>query len=403
MVPSDAYRAPSPHGTPLSSPTFDWLVVGAGFTGATLAERLASQTNQRVLIVDRRPHLAGNAYDGPGIGGLHLHHYGAHIFHTSSEKVWKYLSTFTVWRPYEHRVLGVVDGVLVPIPFNLTSLHRLFPGPEAKAIERALRAEVGDGGRVPVLRLLEHPDPVLVSFAQYVHDVVFANYSAKQWGLQTDELDRSVTGRVPIIVSHDDRYFRDVHQGLPIDGYVRLFERMLDHPNIEICLGAEYRSLDAGVRAGRTIFTGPIDEYFDHRFGPLAYRSLRFEHRVIPVPRALPAAVVNHPAAPGFTRFLEHTWLTGEVSTQTVVTSEWPEDHVTGRNEPYYPIPRPANRALHDRYRALAATEAPNVVFAGRLADYRYYDMDQAVSRALLVFRSLKAGKITNAVPALSQ
>ena len=402
MVYDDGCYVSTAPATSMSAPRADWLVVGAGFTGATLAERLASQANQRVLVVDRRPHLAGNAYDGPGNEGLHLHHYGAHIFHTSSEKVWTYLSTFTDWRPYEHRVLGDVDGVLVPIPFNLTSLHRLFPGRQAKAIERALRAEVGSDGRVPVLRLLEHPDPVLASFARYVHDAVFANYSAKQWGLQTEELDRSVTGRVPIVVSHDDRYFRDAHQGLPADGYVRLFERMLDHPNIEIRLGVEHRDVDADIRDGQTIFTGPIDEYFDHCFGSLPYRSLRFHHSIVPVGRALPAAVVNYPAAPGFTRLLEHTQLTGEVSSRTVITSEWPEEYVAGRNEPYYPIPRPESRALHHRYRVLAVTKAPNVVFAGRLADYRYYNMDQAVSRALLVFRSLASGRSAESVPALA-
>lgn len=373
----------------MTTPEFDWLVVGAGFTGATLAERLASQLDQRVLVVDRRPHIAGNAYDGVGPDGQRLHHYGAHIFHTASDRVWAYLSRFTDWRPYQHRVLGSIDGLLVPIPFNLTSLHRLLPADRADTVEQRLVAEVGMGGRIPVLRLLEHPDPVLSSFGRFVHDKVFATYSAKQWGLRTDQLDRSVTGRVPVLVSEDDRYFQDRHQAMPADGYVALFERMLAHPNIEVALGVDHAEVAGAVRAGRTVFTGPIDAFFGHCFGALPYRSLRFEHRTLPGDRVQPVAVVNHPQAEGFTRTLEHGWLTGDHHDATVITTEWPQAHVPGETEPYYPVPRPDNRALHQRYLALAAAEAPDVVFAGRLADYKYYDMDQAVSRALLLFRSL--------------
>ncbi|HXQ60676.1 MAG TPA: UDP-galactopyranose mutase [Acidimicrobiales bacterium] len=372
----------------------DWLVVGAGFTGATLAERLASQLDQRVLVVDRRSHMAGNAFDGPGPDGRPIHHYGAHIFHTVSDRVWAYLSQFTRWRPYEHRVLGSIDGKLVPIPFNLTSLHALVPERRATAIEHRLLAEIGSGGTIPVLTLLEHPDPLLRGLGDFVYEKVFSNYSAKQWGLRPDQLDRSVTGRVPVVVSHDDRYFHDRHQAMPADGYVAMFERMLKHPNIDVLLDTDHRDVLGRVGQARTVFTGPIDEYFGNRYGALPYRSLDFRHEAAAVEFAQPVAVVNHPEAEGFTRILEHKHLTGVTSATTVLTTEWPQDHVPGVNDPYYPVPRPENRSLHARYLELARDTDPEVVFAGRLADYKYYNMDQAVSRALLVFRGLVPGTL---------
>jgi UDP-galactopyranose mutase len=367
----------------------DWLVVGAGFTGATLAERLATQGDQRVLVVDRRNHIAGNAFDGPGADGQPIHHYGAHIFHTASERVWSYLSQFTDWRPYEHRVLGLIEGDLVPIPFNLTSLHALLPPARAAAVEQSLLAEIGYGGTIPVLKLLEHSDSLLSGFGQFVYENVFANYSAKQWGLRPDQLDRSVTGRVPVIASHDDRYFHDAHQAMPAEGYSVMFERMLAHPNIDVMLGTDHRDVSHEMGAARKVFTGPIDEYFGHCFGDLPYRSLDFRHEYLPVEQAQPVAVINYPNEIGFTRILEHKHLTGVSGPATVLTTEWPQDHVPGTNDPYYPVPREENRALHARYLELAADTEPEVVFAGRLADYKYYNMDQAVSRALLVFRKL--------------
>ena len=385
---------------------YDWLVVGAGFTGAVLAERIAKELDQRVLVIDRRPHPAGNAFDGviDGTDSGEIHHYGAHIFHTVSDKVWNYLSQFTRWRPYEHRVLGMVDGKLIPIPFNLTSLHRLLPESKADAIEQRLLAEVGPDAKVPILRLMEHTDPMLRGLGELVYEKIFANYTAKQWGLGLDELDRSVGGRVPVVVSHDDRYFHDRHQAMPAEGYAKLFERLLDHPNISVELGVDYGSvvssggalgagtLDAGA-VKPTIYTGPIDEYFGYCYGPLPYRSLRFEHYREDVDYALPVAVVNHPAAEGYTRVIEHKHLTCIPSAGTVLTREWPEEYVVGRNDPYYPIMREDNRLLHARYLDLAAREAPHMHFAGRLADYKYYNMDQAVSRALLLFRQIAGGE----------
>jgi UDP-galactopyranose mutase len=370
----------------------DWLVVGAGFTGATLAERLASQLDQRVLVVDRRGHIAGNAFDGPGPDGQPIHHYGAHIFHTVSDRVWRYLSQFTTWRPYEHRVLGSIDGKLIPIPFNLTSLKALIPEPLGRAVEQRLLEEIGHGGTIPVLKLLEHPDHLLRGLGDLVYEKVFANYSAKQWGLRPDQLDRSVTGRVPVVASHDDRYFHDRHQAMPAAGYAAMFERMLDHPNIDVLLHTDHRDVLGDVGRARTVFTGPIDEYFDHVFGSLPYRSLEFRHEHLPIEYSQPVAVVNYPNESGYTRILEHKHLTAAVATGTVLTTEWPQEHVVGVNDPYYPVPREENRSLHARYLELAADTVPEVVFAGRLADYKYYNMDQAVSRALLVFRNLVPG-----------
>lgn len=368
---------------------YDWLVVGAGFSGATLAERIASQLDQRVLVIDRRNHIAGNAYDGAGPDGQSHHHYGAHIFHTASDRVWAYLSKFTQWRPYEHRVLGSVDGKLVPIPFNLTSLHQLFPEDLAATIEERLVTSVGRDATVPVLRLLEHEDPLLRDLGEFVYEKVFVNYSAKQWGLRPDELDRSVTGRVPIVVSHDDRYFHDRHQAMPAEGYLPMFERMLSHPNIDVDLGVDHREVGNEIGSVRTMYTGPIDEYFDHCYGSLPYRSLEFTHEVIDSHLVQPVAVINHPNAPGYTRVLEHNHLTAATGPTSVLTREWPLAYEPGRNEPYYPVPRPENRALHARYLELAEATAPHVRFIGRLGDYKYYNMDQAVSRALLAFREI--------------
>lgn len=372
---------------------YDWLVVGAGFTGATLAERLASELDQKVLVVDRRPHIAGNAWDGPGPSRHPIHHYGAHIFHTVSTRVWNYLSRFTEWRPYEHRVLGAVDGRLVPIPFNLTSLHALLPAHLAGLTETRLLSEYGPDCRVPILKLIEHPDPVIRDFGEYVYEKVFAKYSAKQWGLRPDELDRSVTGRVPVVLSHDDRYFHDRYQAMPSRGYSVLFSNMLRHPNIDLSLQTDYLDVEAGDYR-RVIFTGPIDEYFGYCFGHLPYRSLRFEHDLVNRTCAQPVAVINYPNADGYTRVLEHKHLTGHTGTSTVLTTEWPQAHVAGVTDPYYPIPREDNRRLHEQYRKLASDTSPLTVFAGRLADYKYYNMDQAVSRALLVFRSIAAKEL---------
>ena len=366
---------------------FDWLVVGAGLTGATLAERIASQLDQTVLVVDRRPHIAGNTHDPVDEHGIRVHRYGAHIFHTSSEGVWRYLSAFTDWRPYEHRVLASVAGQLVPLPCNLNTLDALLGEKAAAALGRTLSDVFGPGTRVPILRLIEHPDRALAELGSFLYDSLFVNYTLKQWGRRPEDLDPAVTGRVPVVIARDDRYFRDPHQALPADGYTTMVSRMLDHDRITVALSTDYESIRASIRCKRLVFTGPIDEFFECVYGPLPYRSLRFEDTELPIGPYQPTAVVNYPNEYAYTRIIEHAHFAGPVTGSTRITREYPEEYLPRYNEPYYPVPTESSRTLYKRYAALRAEVAPTVIFAGRLAKYRYFDMDQAVNHALQLFR----------------
>ena len=366
---------------------FDWLVVGAGLTGATFAERLASVLDQRVLVIDRRSHIAGNAHDYFDANGLLVHGYGAHIFHTNSQKVWDYLSRFTEWRPYEHRVLGSIDGKLVPIPFNLTTLAALLPGADGERIESLLLEKVGIDQTISVLKLLEHEDPALRQVGELAYEKIFLGYSAKQWGMRPEDLDRSVTGRVPIVVSRDDRYFHDTFQGIPVEGYTAMVQRMLNHDNIVVELGVDYATAREAHSAKRVLYTGPLDELLDYQFQPLPYRSLRFETKHYNQELVQPVGVINFPNDHDYTRTLEHKHLTGQQHEMTAVTTEWPQAHVPGENEPYYPVPEQASRNSYTTYRDMVGKKYPDFMIAGRLADYRYYNMDQAVNRALVLFK----------------
>jgi len=365
---------------------FDWLVVGAGLTGATFAERIASQLGETVLVIDRRAHVAGNTYDCLD-DGIRVHRYGAHIFHTGSERVWHYLSQFTDWRPYEHRVLASVAGQLVPLPFNLNTLEALIGTRQAAPLVASLVDEFGYGTRIPILRLLEHPNRTLADLGSFVYDSVFVNYTLKQWGRRPEDLDPAVTGRVPVLISRDDRYFRDRHQALPADGYTTMVTRMLDHDLITVATSTDHNSIGPAVRCRRTVYTGPIDEYFAGVYGPLPYRSLRFEDTRLATGPYQPVAVVNHPNEHDFTRIIEHAHFGGPREGSTLITREYPEEYQPGINEPYYPLPTPDSRQLYGRYAALLAEVAPTTVFAGRLAKYRYFDMDEAVSQALQIFK----------------
>lgn len=372
---------------------FDWLVVGAGLSGATLAERIATQMGQRALVIDRRPHVAGNAYDEADESGIRVHRYGAHIFHTNSQRVWDYLSAFTSWIPYTHRVLGQVGTTTVPIPFNLTSLYSLVPN-WAEAIEERLLAQVGPEKTISVLALLEHPDASLNKLGEFVYENIFRGYTIKQWGLRPEQIDRAVTGRVPIVVSRDDRYFRDRHQGIPEDGYTAMVERMLDHPLIALETGVEFRRASQRIRYDRVVFTGPIDEFFGFAHGSLPYRSLRFVNETLAVDRLQPVAVVNHPGEVPYTRVIEHAHFADQHAGRTTVTYEFPEAYERNANEPYYPLPTPDSRARYEQYARTAAKLKGQAVFSGRLAEYRYYDMDQAVAHALTKFSREIAGNV---------
>ena len=360
---------------------FDWLVVGAGFAGSTLAERIATERGERVLLVDRRAHIGGNAYDRHDEAGLLIHQYGPHIFHTNSDDIVEYLSQFTAWRPYEHRVLAEVDGQRVPIPINLDTVNRLY-GLSLTSEELpawfAARAE-----HVPVIRTSE--DVVVSAVGRDLYEKFFQGYTRKQWGMDPSELDKSVTARVPTRTCRDDRYFSDKHQIMPLHGYTRMFEAMLDRPNISVLLQTDYRDIRDLIPHRRLIFTGPIDEYFGFRFGKLPYRSLRFEHVVRDEAQHQPVAVLNYPQTQAYTRVTEYKHLTGQQHAKTALTFEYP----SADGDPYYPIPRPENQTLFKQYEALALT-TPDVWFVGRLATYRYYNMDQVVGQALATFRRIQ-------------
>lgn len=367
----------------------DWLIVGAGFTGCTLAERIATQLGQRVVLMDRRQHIGGNAYDVENADGILVHLYGPHIFHTNSTKVWDYLSQFTGWRPYEHHVQAVINGKHVPLPFNLNSIAASFPAHCAAPLCEKLIAQYGLNSKVPILRLRESSDAALQDLAEYIYHNVFYNYTLKQWGLTPEQLDPSVTGRVPVRVNYDDRYFEDVYQAMPAPSYSAMFERMLNHPNIEVMLGTNYLQNRQAVQFDRLIFTGPIDEYFEYLHGALPYRSLRFEFETVDQARYQPVGTVNFPNGERYTRITEQKHITGQVHPRSTIIREFPQAYDPASNEPYYPIPREDNRTQYDLYLNEAAKLNGKVLFAGRLADYRYYNMDQAVARALKVFEEI--------------
>ncbi|UYY56975.1 UDP-galactopyranose mutase [Sphingomonas sp. S2-65] len=383
------------HVQPIVSPTrypaehakhYDVMVVGAGFAGAVMAERLASQSNLKVLVVDRRPHIAGNAFDHLDAAGVLMHQYGPHIFHTNSQEIVDYLSQFTDWRPYEHRVLAQVDGQLVPIPINRTTLNKLYDldlkTDEEAAAYLASRAE-------PVAEIKTSADVVVSAVGQELYEKFFRGYTRKQWGMDPSELDKAVTARVPTRTNTDDRYFNDSFQAMPLEGYTKMFERMLDHPNIDLLLGVDYTQVREAYTHDHLVFTGPIDEYFGFRYGKLPYRSLKFEHQTIDQEWFQDVAVVNYPNEKvPYTRITEYKYLTGQTSPKTSITYEYP----AAEGDPYYPIPREENQALFKRYEALALAQS-DVTFVGRLATYRYYNMDQVVGQALATYRKQFAAK----------
>ncbi len=364
--------------------TVDCLVVGAGFSGAVIAERLAS-AGRRVLVVDRREHIGGNAHDHPDEHGVLVHRYGPHIFHTNSARVWRYLSRFTDWRPYEHKVLAEIEGRLVPVPFNLNSLHALFPAVRAARLEQLLCATFGYGARVPILKLRETRSTELRELADYVYHQVFLGYTTKMWGLPPEDLSPAVTARVPVAVSHDDRYFQDTYQAMPAAGYTALFSRLLDQPGITVRTGVDFFTERHRITARRIIYTGPVDAWFDYRYGPLPYRSLRFEHaHRADCDRHQATGTVNFPDLRPETRTTEFKYLTGQPHSGTSLVTEYPR----AEGPPYYPIPHPDCEAVYQRYKQ-RVTREPKVLFLGRLATYRYYNMDQVIAAALAKSGSL--------------
>ena len=370
---------------------FDYLVAGAGFAGATIAERLAEDGGKTVLICDRRPHIGGNAYDHYDEAGILVHRYGPHIFHTNSRDVYEYLSRFTEWRPYQHRVLASVDGQLLPVPINLNTVNGLYGTSFTSFQLEEFFRSVAE----PVEQLRTSEDVIVSKVGRELYEKFFRNYTQKQWGLDPSELDAAVTARVPVRTNCDNRYFTDTYQVMPLHGYTRMFERLLRHPRIKILLNADYREVRDMVPHREVIFTGPIDEFFDYRFGKLPYRSLEFKFETRNVPVAQEGPVINYPNENAYTRVTEFKYLTGQEHSKTTLVYEYPQ----AEGDPYYPVPRPENQQLYRKYQVLAQ-QTPGVHFLGRLGTYKYYNMDQCVAQALAYYRKVLVGSAELATPA---
>jgi len=358
---------------------FDYLIVGAGFAGSVLAERLASQ-GKKILILDKRDHIAGNAFDYYNEDGILIHKYGPHIFHTNSKDVFEYLSRFTSWRPYEHKVLASVDGQLVPIPINLNTINHLYGlNLNSSQVEDffASKAEVISG-------IKTSEDVVVSRVGRELYEKFFRGYTRKQWDLDPSELDASVTARVPTRTNKDDRYFTDTYQAMPLHGYTVMFQKMLLHPNIKLMLNTDYKEVINIIPHKRLIYSGPIDSFFDYRYGKLPYRSLEFKFETIDSEFFQSTGTINYPNEQMFTRITDFKYLTGQKHTKTAIVYEFPK----AEGDPYYPVPRPENAETYKRYQRLVES-IPDTYFVGRLATYKYYNMDQVVAQALTTFKKI--------------
>ncbi len=379
---------------------FDIVIVGVGFAGSVLARQLASIGNKQVLLVEKRTHIGGNCYDSYDRHGVLVHKYGPHLFHTSNKEVFDYLSRFTEWHEYQHQVLAVVDGQKVPLPFNLNSLEMLFPKSVAESLEKKLVEHFGFGVKVPILQLIKTDDPELKILADFVYEKIFVNYTVKQWGCGPEDISPEVMERVPFFVSRDNRYFQDTYQVVPKYGYTEMFQNMLDHPNIHPLLNTDYKDIVTVDMAngevnlfgepfkGDLIFTGMIDEFFNFRFGQLPYRTLDFSFESLSQEYFQEASVVNYPNNFDFTRITEFKRIHGQKLKHTTILREYPRDYHGVAKEgdtPSYPIFKDENLTQFEKYNQFS-TKFPKITLVGRLAEYRYYDMDDIVARALEVF-----------------
>jgi UDP-galactopyranose mutase len=365
---------------------FDYLIVGAGYAGSVLAERLARVGNKKVLIIDKRNHIAGNAYDHYNEDGILVHKYGPHIFHTNSKDVFDYLSKFTEWHNYQHKVLASVDGQMVPMPINLNTINSLYGLNLSSAdVEDFFASRAED-----VKHINTSEDVVVSKVGRELYEKFFRGYTRKMWELDPSELDASVTARVPTRTNKDDRYFTDTYQAMPLHGYTRMFETMLSHPNIKIMLNTSYQEIMDEISYKKLIFTGPVDEYFNYCYGKLPYRSIEFKFDTLNKENFQPTGTVNYPNDYAFTRITEFKHLTGQESTKTSIVYEFPK----AEGDPYYPIPKPENGILYKKYQALAE-QLSNTYFVGRLATYKYYNMDQVVAQALATFKKIQNHEIS--------
>ncbi|MEQ1635086.1 MAG: UDP-galactopyranose mutase [Methylococcales bacterium] len=378
---------------------FDFIIIGAGFAGSVLAERLATRP-KRILVIDKRRHIGGNCYDCFDEHGILIHQYGPHLFHTDNKAVFDYLGQFTEWRNYQHEVLAFIDGQNVPAPFNLNAIAQLFPPAFAETLTAKLMTIYGYGKKVPILELRQQDDADLKFLANFIYDKLFVNYTAKQWGLKPEEIAGEVTARVPVHVSRDNRYFQDRYQAVPKYGYTKIFEQLLKASNISLMLNTDFKSVmgfdvETGALTlfgspfkGELIYTGMIDELFDYRFGEIPYRSLHFDFEHHPVERYQAVTTVNYPNDYDYTRITEFKHINGQKSTGTTIVKEFPQDfdrHDAKKDIPYYPIFTDANAQKYTQYQQYAE-QFKHITLVGRLAENRYYDMDDMVARALQVF-----------------
>jgi len=361
---------------------FDFLIVGAGFAGAVMAERLASQLNKKVLIIDKRSHIAGNTYDHYNNDGLLIHKYGPHLFHTNSREIFDYLGEFTTWRPYEHRVLASVDGMLVPIPINLNTINQLYGLQlSSNQVDEFLRSKAETKTHI-----ITSEDVVVNKVGRELYEKFFKGYTKKQWGLDPSELDAAVAARIPVRNNRDNRYFTDTYQAMPSLGYTRMFENMLSHPNIKIMLNTDYKEIEQMIPHKEMIFTGPVDYYFDYCYGKLPYRSIEFRFETLETERHQVTGTINYPNEHPYTRSTEFKFITGQKHSKTTVVYEYPQKD----GDPYYPVPRPENSELYKRYQTLALG-LKSVYFTGRLATYKYYNMDQVVAQSLTLYKKISS------------
>ena len=387
--------------------SYQAIVIGAGISGAVMAEQMASKLGWKVLVLEQREHLGGNCYDHLDEDGVMIHKYGPHLFHTDKQRVWDYLSQFTEWRPYEHRVLSQIDGQLLPIPFNLTSIRKSFAAPVAEAMIQVLQQRFGEGARVPILQLRQEQEPLLQQLAEFIYQRAFVNYTSKQWGVGPEAISPDVTARVPVVVSEDDRYFTDPWQAVPLHGYSAMISKMLSHPGIDLQLSSPMHTrvqlnwsarqilLDEQLFEGPLIYCGMIDQLLPDSSVLLPYRSLRFEHKHLKQEWFQPVTTVNYPNEHAYTRITEFKHLTGQHHTGTSITYEYPCDYKPEQGlEPYYPI---FTEFAQQQYQQCVEQlrQLPQIVALGRLAEYRYFDMDDAVDNALNKFQLLQQSLAT--------
>ena len=378
---------------------FDVIILGAGISGAVLAERFARDSNKKVLLIERRQHIGGHCYDKIDGNGILIHRYGPHLFHTDDAEIWEYLSKFTEWQIYQHKVLAMIDGQPVPIPFNFNTLYKVFPQNLATWLENTLLKNFEYGKKIPIRELKNSTDKDLQFLADFIYEKIFLHYTEKQWNLTPDKIDGAVTARVPISISRDDSYFNDKFQAVPKNGYTAMIQKMLAHKNIKLMLNTAFNEVaeikDGKIYlfdtefTGKIIYTGMLDELFNYKFGELPYRSVKMKFEMLDIENFQAATTVNYPNNYEFTRITEFKKIHPCKSARTTILKEIPQNYAVGKNEPYYPIFTDAAKTAHSKY-LNELKNFPQITAVGRLAEYRYFDMDDAVKRALEVYAECK-------------